>query len=269
MKTRLLHETASRNRQWNLLRLLAALLMASLLQASARGGEPPSGTVVGWGDQVVPYMPPSAPFRAAAIAAGGNHSLALQPDGTVVAWGDNESGQSTVPANLSGVTAIAAGGEHSLALKSDGTVVAWGANNSGQSTVPGNLSGVIAIAAGSEHNLALKSDGTVVAWGRNFYGQSTVPAHLSGVIAIAAGGRHNLALVGDPPRLEIARAGDAVLLQWPATDAGYLLESTPTLTPPAWEIATEAPAMVADRYTLTNSWSGQTRFFRLRKGGNP
>ena len=30
--------------------------------------------------------------------------------GTVVAWGDNFVGQSTIPANLSGVTAISAGG---------------------------------------------------------------------------------------------------------------------------------------------------------------
>ena len=52
---------------------------------------------------------------------------------------------------------IAAGGRHSLGLKSDGTVVAWGDNNQGESTVPANLSGVIQIAAGTEHSLALNS----------------------------------------------------------------------------------------------------------------
>ena len=35
-------------------------------------------------------------------------------------------GQSDVPAGLSNVVAVAAGGQHSLALKADGTVVAWG-----------------------------------------------------------------------------------------------------------------------------------------------
>ncbi|MBL8208374.1 MAG: hypothetical protein JNM09_29350, partial [Blastocatellia bacterium] len=136
-------------------------------------------------------------FRIPAIAGGWYHNLALRSDGTVVAWGDNSDGQTTVPANLSGVTAIAASGRHSLALKSDGTVVAWGRNFSGQATVPANLSGVTAIVAGADYNLALKSDGTLVAWGNNTYGQLNVPANLSGVTAIAAGLLHSLALKSD------------------------------------------------------------------------
>src|SRR5947209_2840751 len=106
------------------------------------------GTVISWGNQVIPYVQPGTRYQA--IAAGGDHSLALKSDGTVLAWGCSADGQSTVPANLTGVIAIAAGGGHSLALKSDGTVVAWG-----NSTVPANLTGVIAIAAGASHNLAL------------------------------------------------------------------------------------------------------------------
>ena len=90
-----------------------------------------------------------------AIAAGGDHTVALKNDGTVVAWGYNDSGQTTVPAGLSGVTAIAAGGYHTVALQSDGTVVAWGLNNEGQTTVPSGLSGVTAIAAGRYHTVAL------------------------------------------------------------------------------------------------------------------
>ena len=62
-----------------------------------------------------------------AIAAGGDHTVALKNDGSVVAWGDNGYGQTTVPvAAQSGVTAIAAGGSHTVALKNDGSVVAWG-----------------------------------------------------------------------------------------------------------------------------------------------
>ncbi len=89
--------------------------------------------------------------------------MALKQDGTVVAWGDNGSGQTRVPAGLSGVVAIAAGGFHTVALKEDGTVVAWGSNKNwgeivGQSTVPAGLSGVVAIAAGYQHTVALKLD---------------------------------------------------------------------------------------------------------------
>jgi hypothetical protein len=43
-------------------------------------------------------------------------------------------------------TAIAAGGDHNLALKSDSTVVARGYNATGASTVPGGLSPVVAVA---------------------------------------------------------------------------------------------------------------------------
>ena len=83
-------------------------------------------------------------------------SVALKQDGTVVAWGGNGSGQTTVPAGLSGVVAIAAGGNYTVALKQDGTVVAWGYNSDGQTAVPVGLSGVVAMAAGVNHTVALK-----------------------------------------------------------------------------------------------------------------
>src|SRR5437899_168746 len=121
-------------------------------RSEAQNNGQTSGTVISWGDQVIPYVQPGTRYQA--IAAGGEHSLALKSDGTVVAWGDDCCGETTVPADLTGVVAIAGGGVHNLALKSDGTVVAWGYNGVGQTTVPGNLTGVIAIAAGADHNLA-------------------------------------------------------------------------------------------------------------------
>ena len=149
-----------------------------------------------------------------AIAAGGcwfnvdGHNLALKADGTVVAWGYNNSGQTNVPAGLSGVVAVAAGGWHSLALKSNGTVVAWGAGGvnlgcsswgaNGQSIVPVGLSNVVAIAAGDFHSLALKNDGTVVTWGRNCSYESTTLPGLSGLVAIAGAGNHSLGILAPP-----------------------------------------------------------------------
>ena len=56
----------------------------------------PAGTVVSWGLQVMPLIPPGARFKA--IAGGYLHSLALTQDGTVVAWGSDWLGESTVPA---------------------------------------------------------------------------------------------------------------------------------------------------------------------------
>src|SRR5258708_15905332 len=150
-----------------------------------------AGKVISWGQQVIPYVQPGTRYQA--IAAGFDHSLALKSDGTVVAWGANGfSGESTVPANLTGVIAIAAGGSHSLALKSDATVVAWGDNYYGESTVPTNLTSVVAIAAGYYHSLALKSDATVAAWGDNSNGQTTVPANLTALLPSPPCASHNL-----------------------------------------------------------------------------
>lgn len=132
-----------------------------------------------------------------AIAAGGDHVLALRSDGTLLAWGINTYGQTNIPPGLTNVTAIAAGYSHNLALRSDRTLVAWGLNTSHQTNVPAGLTNVIAIASGAYHNLALRGDGTVTAWGSNLYGQTNVPSGLSNVVSVAAGMMSSLALRAD------------------------------------------------------------------------
>jgi alpha-tubulin suppressor-like RCC1 family protein len=163
-----------------------------------------AGSVVSWGHQKMPLLPPGTCIQA--VSAGYYHNLALKSDGTVVAWGDDSSGACKVPGGLSAVTSIAAGEAHNLALKQDGTVVAWGYNYYGQATVPPELSAtrVIAIAAGYEDSFAVKEDGTVVVWGvwgavhnNGTLPPATVPSDLGGVIAIAAGGEHSVALKQD------------------------------------------------------------------------
>ncbi len=152
-----------------------------------------------------------APDTVMAIAAGGEHSLALRTNGTVLAWGGNTYGETNVPAGLSNVTAIAAGYYHSLALRGDGKVVAWGRNSDGQTNVPPGLSNVVALSAGCYHNLALRNDGTVVAWGRNSSGETNVPMGLSNVAAVAAGCSHSLAL-----------KDNGIIVGWGDNDHGQL-----------------------------------------------
>jgi alpha-tubulin suppressor-like RCC1 family protein len=94
-------------------------------------------------------LPPTgAASPVVAIAAGGDHSLALLADGTIVAWGDNEAGQvkrslgsrcvdypvnSVAPAQLSSPpAAIAATLNDSYVVEADRHLEGWGDNTYGQ-----------------------------------------------------------------------------------------------------------------------------------------
>lgn len=252
------------------------------------------GTLVTWGG--ASSVPLGAETGVTAIAASVYRTVALKNDGSVV----DET--TTVPvAARSGVKAIAAGFHHTLALKEDGSVVAWGWNGSGQVTgtptdthdsianpviLDGQvLGGVTAIAAGLGYSVALKHDGTMVAWGDDSYGQVTgtpttgtrhaiaspvtLGGHvLSGVTAIAAGPHYTVALIGGVPLLPSLKArpnGKELILSWPTNAPGFGLQSTLDLTPPVtWLDSTNLPAVIGAHFTLTNSTSGATRFYRLR-----
>jgi alpha-tubulin suppressor-like RCC1 family protein len=223
--------------------LLAVALTAVLVVVPAASATATSYGVAAWGyngsgqlgngTTTIDRVPGAVAglSEVTAMAAGGEHSLALLANGTVRAWGNNSEGQlgngstvnSKVPVIVSGlvnVVAIAAGKEHSLALLSNGTVMAWGSNEEGQlgSGAKGTkstfvvavkgLSNVTAIAAGGAFNLARLSNGTVVAWGAGEEGQlgngkkakSATPVTVKGVTgatAIAAGREHALALLAN------------------------------------------------------------------------
>jgi alpha-tubulin suppressor-like RCC1 family protein len=145
---------------------------------------------------------------------------------------------------LDEVSALAAGGEHVLALLRNGTVMAWGENQHGELGIKAEsgagvptpvctvfestcepehvLKEVVAIAAGERFSLALLHDGTVMAWGENAAGElatgkskgpekctplgskkvacSHIPlvvAGLSEVTAISAAGEHAMALLAN------------------------------------------------------------------------
>jgi alpha-tubulin suppressor-like RCC1 family protein len=203
---------------------------------------------------------------------------------------------------LSGVTAVAAGGEHSLALLGDGEVMAWGANGTdqlgngtqgGATNVPGavtGLGGVSAIAAGTNHSFALLAGGTVEAWGYNPDGQlgngsnlnSAVPVAipgLGGVVALAGGASHSLSLgtpiptvTGVSPNfgpqsgattvvLSGVNLGEATAVRFGSLDASSFTVNSPTsitATSPAGtgvvDVTVSTPtnasaARVADRFT--------------------
>ena len=115
----------------------------------------------------------------------------------LLAWGYNGNGQTTIPAEATGVVAIAGGGLHSLARRADGRLLAWGDNTYGQCTVPAAaLSGARAFSAGYQHSVAIKADGGVIGWGESTLGQTTIPANVqSGASTLSSGLDHSLALM--------------------------------------------------------------------------
>jgi alpha-tubulin suppressor-like RCC1 family protein len=147
------------------------------LNTSGQLGNTTSSTFVTTPVQVLDSA--NAPLGGvAAVAGGGNLSLALRSNGEVAAWGDNtygELGQGTFGkrllrakhvGGLTEVRAIASGNLHALALRSDGTVLSWGFNSVGQlgngtnsssdtPAVVSSLIGAQAIAAGVDTSLAL------------------------------------------------------------------------------------------------------------------
>lgn len=132
--------------------------------------------------------------------------------------------------------------------------------------VPVSLqSGVITIAAGYGHLVALKNDGSVVLWEFYGVGETNVPlVAQSGVTAIAAGYYQTVALINGPVTLHAIRRGSDLVLIWPFS--GYALQSADALTQNAtWNDVTNTPALLGAHWAVTNTFSGNARFYRLRK----
>jgi alpha-tubulin suppressor-like RCC1 family protein len=132
-----------------------------------------------------------------AIAAGGNHTIALLTDKTIWTFGSNQFGAlgritaapypNSVPLQVPGLTdvvAISTSLSQSAAVRADGTLWTFGENFSGQlgrvtadtgmnpSAQPADgLSNVSSVAVGYDHTVALLGDGTIWTVGGNTYGQ--------------------------------------------------------------------------------------------------
>jgi hypothetical protein len=67
------------------------------------------------------------------------------------------------------------------------------------------------------------------------------------------------------PQLKIhLAAGGAIVLAWPIDPPGFVLENSPNFTAESWTEVTNAPAISGNDYALTNRWTDQGRFFRLK-----
>ena len=70
---------------------------------------------------------------------------------------------------------------------------------------------------------------------------------------------------GTPVRLSLQVSGTNVIISWPSsTDPGFNLESTPDLESAIWS-AVGSPFILGDKFVVTNTFSPEARFYRLKK----
>ncbi|MFA7344957.1 MAG: chitobiase/beta-hexosaminidase C-terminal domain-containing protein [Terrimicrobiaceae bacterium] len=161
-------------------------------------GQLGNGTTGAWVAQPVQVLASGGHLQAiVAVAAGDNHSLAIDEGGNVWAWGNNSQGQlgdstsatktTAVPVTgLADAVAISAGPSNSFALKNDGTAWAWGSNTMGElgngtispsspltpaNLTPHQVTALTGAMAAVGNQSALGTDGTVWAWGENTGGR--------------------------------------------------------------------------------------------------
>jgi hypothetical protein len=70
-------------------------------------------------------------------------------------------------------------------------------------------------------------------------------------------------------KLAIGLVDDELVLHWPTSAAGYILESTSSLSLPNWEAIADLPEVENGFYRLTLPAEGPARFFRLRRPATP
>ncbi|GEM_PF-5971751 len=83
--------------------------------------------------------------------------------------------------------------------------------------------------------------------------------------ALSASEISQLAQVGGPPVLSITPLGLNVLLSWPQSASGFILQSSPSLAPTNWTTVTNQVFTVGTNSVVTNAAGGSTRFYRLKQ----
>ena len=218
------------------------------------------GTVWTWGrnsvgqlglgnnvDRFDPQQVPTATKTWVAVAAGVEHTVALNASGELWSWGNNFNGQLgigtadntmdptlVVDPNLAAVTAgasptrwsaVAAGGAHTLAIQTNGRLYAWGMNLKGQlgtgsgadSNIPtrvGTDGDWASISAGREHSAATRIGGTLWVWGSNGDGQLGDGTFTAQPLPVRLGSSSNWTRVGTGPFTSFALGTDGLLMGW-------------------------------------------------------
>lgn len=68
-----------------------------------------------------------------------------------------------------------------------------------------------------------------------------------------------------PPVISMSMAGEKIVLTWPATAPGFILEWATNLPPTGWTSNSAMPSLVGETFAITNQISGGMKYFRLKK----
>ncbi len=68
-----------------------------------------------------------------------------------------------------------------------------------------------------------------------------------------------------PPTLSITKSGNQVVIAWPASATGVILQSSASVSPTSWSDVTEPQVVVGDQVTVTVPIGTEPRFYSLRQ----
>ena len=99
-------------------------------------------------------------------------------------------------------------------------------------------------------------------------GQPVVGPSSGGDYTLEGGYWSVVAVVPTPgaPELKAVRSGQGVLISWPSTSPGFVLEEAISLPPPnGWGVINQAVIVIGGENTVTIPAVSGNRFYRLRK----
>ena len=130
----------------------------------------------------------------AELAAGGQHSCALDVQGAITCWGDDARDQVSDAPTTTGWTTLSAGSTYNCALDAQGAITCWGSNFNGEVSNTPTTTGWTDISAGGQHTCALDAQGAIACWGLDEDGAIGDAPTTAGWTDIAAGYMHTCAL---------------------------------------------------------------------------
>ncbi len=149
-----------------------------------------------------------------------------------------------------------------VACSADGTRITVGSYNSYQSISPN------AVYSSTNSGATWVADQTLTDLGSIAYSADGTKR-----VATTAGGWlvPNYVAVSPPlavtvgPQLIVMPSGNAVVLYWPTSASGYILQSTTNLSAGSWSSITNGIGTTGSYYAFTNASSAKAAFFRLKQ----